>query len=397
MSLQTVDDALEILLSQVNVQNRTERRPLSDVDGCVLSEDIAAPINVPPFANSAMDGYAVRAADVRVDAPLKVTQIIAAGREGEPHKPATASRIFTGAPLPSGADAILIQEDVELHGDHIVPRATVTAGEHIRPEGQDMRRGSTVLEKGRRLMPADLALAASVGLSDLPVFTPLKIALLSTGDELVEPPATLAPGQIFNSNRRALAASMARLGFEPLDLGIVPDDEQITQSRLLEAANSADVVISTGGVSVGDRDFVKQAVEASGRLAIWKLAIKPGKPLAFGETHGKPFFGLPGNPVSSLVTFLALARPFLLKMQGATQFRSELWPGIAAFDFEGGSRQEYLRVQAKPSHDGIKLHPFAEQGSGVMSSLAWATALAVIEPGRVVREGDRVDYLSLQF
>lgn len=397
MNLQTVAEALDTLLSQVQPQSQTERRVLSEADGCVLSETIEAPIDVPPFANSAMDGYAVRAADVQVHSPMLVKQIIAAGQRGAPHQAGTASRIFTGAPVPAGADSVLIQEDVEVDGDRIKPKVTVLVGDHVRPQGQDMKRGAVVLEKGRRLMPADLALAASVGLTELPVYTPLKIALMSTGDELVEPPATLAPGQIFNSNRRALAASMARLGFEPLDLGIVPDDEQITKDRLLEAARCADVVITTGGVSVGDRDFVKQSVEASGHLSIWKLAIKPGKPLAFGETHGKPFFGLPGNPVSSLVTFIALARPFLLKMQGATDFLPQLWPGISGFDFDGGSRQEYLRVQARPGLDGVTLYQFSEQGSGVMSSLAWATALAIIEPGRIVRVGDRVNYLSLQY
>jgi molybdopterin molybdotransferase len=396
MSLMTVASALAQLLQSADCRQDDQERLIEETDGFILSRDVVSSIDVPPFSNSAMDGYAVRAEDVAVGQKLPIGQIIAAGATGAPHQAGSASRIFTGAPMPLGADSVLIQEDAEALGDHIVPTESVTAGDHVRTQGQDIEQGAAILPRGRRLRPADLALAASVGLETLPVYQPLRVAILSTGDELVEPPAQLAPGQIYNSNRRALAASIKRLGMVPVDLGIVPDDETLTQLRLREAAEQADVVMTTGGVSVGDRDFVKQSVSSAGELELWKLAIKPGKPLAFGKVHGKPFFGLPGNPVSSIVTFVALATPYLLKKQGATDYLPMQWPGVAAFDFEGGGRQEYLRVQLRPEQDEVRLHLYPQQGSGVMSSLAWADALAIIEPGRAVREGDPVQYLSLR-
>ncbi len=396
MSLMTVASALAQLLQSAECNQAAEERPIEETDGFILSADVASSIDVPPFSNSAMDGYAVRAEDVALGQKLSIGQIIAAGAVGAPHQVGSASRIFTGAPIPSGADSVLIQEDAEALEHHIVPTALVTAGDHIRTQGQDIKQGAVILPKGRRLKPADLALAASVGLETLPVYQPLRVAILSTGDELVEPPAELAPGQIYNSNRRALAASIKRLGMMPVDFGIVPDDEALTQLRLREAAEQADIVMTTGGVSVGDRDFVKQSVRAAGQLELWKLAIKPGKPLAFGHVHGKPFFGLPGNPVSSIVTFVALATPYLLKRQGAADYLPVPWPGIAAFDFQGGGRQEYLRVQLRPEQGEVRLHLYPQQGSGVMSSLSWADALAIIEPGQAVREGDRVQYLSLR-
>jgi len=396
MSLMTVASALAQLLQSADCRQDAQERLIEEADGFILSRDVASSIDVPPFSNSAMDGYAVRAEDVAVGQKLPVGQVIAAGATGALHQAGSASRIFTGAPMPLGADSVLIQEDAEALGDYIVPTESVTAGDHVRTQGQDIEHGAAILPRGRRLRPADLALAASVGLETLPVYQPLRVAILSTGDELVEPPAQLAPGQIYNSNRRALAASIKRLGMVPVDLGIVPDDETLTQLRLREAAEQADVVMTTGGVSVGDRDFVKQSVLSAGELELWKLAIKPGKPLAFGKFHGKPFFGLPGNPVSSIVTFVALATPYLLKKQGATDYLPVQWPGVAAFDFEGGGRQEYLRVQLRPEEGEVRLHLYPQQGSGVMSSLAWADALAIIEPGQAVREGDRVQYLSLR-
>ena len=396
MSLMTVASALAQLLQSADCSQDAEERLIEETDGFILSRDVTSSIDVPPFSNSAMDGYAVRAEDVAVGQKLPVGQIIAAGATGAPHQAGSASRIFTGAPMPLGADSVLIQEDAEALGDYIVPAESVTVGDHVRTQGQDIEQGAVILPGGRRLRPADLALAASVGLETLSVYQPLRVAILSTGDELVEAPAQLAPGQIYNSNRRALAASIKRLGMVPVDLGIVPDDETLTQLRLREAAEQADVVMTTGGVSVGDRDFVKQSVLSAGELELWKLAIKPGKPLAFGKVHGKPFFGLPGNPVSSIVTFVALATPYLLKKQGATDYLPVRWPGVAAFDFEGGGRQEYLRVQLQPEEGEVRLHLYPQQGSGVMSSLAWADALAIIEPGQAVREGDRIQYLSLR-
>ena len=264
MSLMTVASALAQLLQSADCSQDDKERLIEETDGFILSRDVASSIDVPPFSNSAMDGYAVRAEDVAVGQKLSVGQIIAAGATGAPHQAGSASRIFTGAPMPVGADSVLIQEDAEALGDHIVPTESVTAGDHVRTQGQDIEQGAVILSRGRKLRPADLALAASVGLETLPVYQPLRVAILSTGDELVEPPAQLAPGQIYNSNRRALAASIKRLGMVPVDLGIVPDDETLTQLRLREAAEQADVVMTTGGVSVGDRDFVKQSVSSAG-------------------------------------------------------------------------------------------------------------------------------------
>ncbi|MBT3460735.1 MAG: molybdopterin molybdotransferase MoeA [Gammaproteobacteria bacterium] len=391
----SVENALQRLLSQAVPVTACETIALDQALGRILGDDIIATRAVPPANNSAMDGFAVRSTDVVVGQPLSIHQIIPAGSPGEPLNGGSAARIFTGGEMPIGADAVLIQEDAEFDEVHLVPKATVKTGENVRPKGQDIQEGAQVLACGQRLGPADLSLLASLGKDNALVYRKLTVAILSTGDELVQPPEALKPGQIYNSNRYALAALLTQMGIAVVDMGIVSDDLDATLVALARAAEQADVIICSGGVSVGDRDFVKEAVTQLGALDVWKLAIKPGKPMAYGHVQNKPFFGLPGNPVSTFVTFEVLARPYLVRLQGQLETESVAWPGQAAFEFKAGARQEYLRVRAVPNGSSVQLIAFKAQGSGVMSSLSWANALAVVAPNQWVRVGDTLPYLLM--
>ena len=395
MTLMSVENALQRLLSQAGPVTACETIALDQALGRILGDDIIATRAVPPANNSAMDGFAVRSTDVVVGQPLSIHQIIPAGSPGEPLNGGSAARIFTGGEMPIGADAVLIQEDAEFDEVHLVPKATVNVGENVRPKGQDIQEGAQVLACGQRLGPADLSLLASLGKDNALVYRKLTVAILSTGDELVQPPEALKPGQIYNSNRYALAALLTQMGIVVVDMGIVSDDLDATLVALARAAEQADVIICSGGVSVGDRDFVKEAVTQLGALDVWKLAIKPGKPMAYGHVQNKPFFGLPGNPVSTFVTFEVLARPYLVRLQGQLETESVAWPGQAAFEFKAGARQEYLRVRAVPNGSSVQLIAFKAQGSGVMSSLSWANALAVVAPNQWVRVGDTLPYLLM--
>jgi len=395
MTLMSVENARERLLSQAEPAAGFETIALDQALGRILGDDIIAPRAVPPADNSAMDGFAVRSNDVVVGQPLSIEQIIPAGRPGQPLSPGRAARIFTGGEMPVGADAVLIQEDAEFDEVRLLPKALVARGENVRPKGQDIEEGALVLACGHQLGPADLSLLASIGANTAQVYRRLTVAILATGDELVQPPEVLKPGQIYNSNRYALAALLTQMGIAVLDMGIVPDDLEATLAALTRAAEQADVIICSGGVSVGDRDFVKEAVTQLGSLDVWKLAIKPGKPMAFGQVQNKPFFGLPGNPVSTFVTFEVLARPYLAHLQGRLETASVTWPGQATFEFKAGGRQEYLRVRAVPNASSVQLIAFEAQGSGVMSSLSWANALAVVAPNQMVQVGDTLPYLLM--
>lgn len=394
MGLVPVEKALDQLLGFARPIDETVVVSLAEALGKVLAVDVASPVQVPPHDNSAMDGYAAAAGDVKAGEAYPISQRIAAGSVGTPLEPGTLARIFTGAPIPGGADAVVIQEDTEMAEERVRVLEVPRPGENIRPAGQDIEKGSVILSRGRRLLPQDLSLLASVGLAEVTVFRTLSIAILSTGDELVEPPAPLQPGQIYNSNRHALAGLIKRLDMNVVDLGIVPDSPEATEQALREAAKY-DMIVSTGGVSVGEEDHVKATVESLGELNLWRLAIKPGKPLAYGHVDGTPFFGLPGNPVSTFVTFLVLTRPYLLKYQGVTDYQHDYLSGIADFEFQGGGRQEYLRVKVCFEDGQPKLRPFDNQGSGVMSSLSWADALAEIPAGQVVARGDPVRILLI--
>ena len=392
-----VAEALSQVLAQAQPLVDVEDVPLIDALGRVLAADQVSPLAVPGEDNSAMDGYAVRVADLGSGA-LPVSQRIPAGVMGEPLKPGTVARIFTGAPVPVGADAVVMQEDCRASDDGVVIDAEASPGQHIRPAGQDIQQGSTVLAAGRRLRPQDLGLLASIGCATVPVVRRLQVAILSTGDELVEPGGgVLAPGQLYNSNRYTLAGLLRSLDIAVIDGGIVPDDPDATRDALQQAADNADCVITSGGVSVGEEDHVKQQVEALGHLNLWKLAMKPGKPLAFGHIGETPFIGLPGNPSSVFVTFCLIARPYLLRLQGVTdQALPELKVRAGFSTNRPGGRQEYLRVMLEEDPaQGLIARRYANQSSGVLSSVSQSNALAVVPPGVTVTAGVEVAVLLL--
>ena len=390
--LLSVDQALEILLAGAKPVSEVEQIPTMMAAGRVLARAQSSTMDVPPMDNSAMDGYAVRLEDLNsIGEKLKVAQRIPAGSVGRPLEAGTAARIFTGAPVPAGADAVVMQEDCSLSGDFVFIKKSPKEGEWIRRTGSDIRKGGVVLVAGKRLLPQDTGLAASVGIKTLPVFRKVRLGLFFTGDELVMPGDPLPPGRIYNSNRFTLNGLAGAFGCEVRDYGIVPDKLEATRDALRRAAAENDIIVTSGGVSVGDEDHVKPAVEAEGSLLMWKIAMKPGRPLAFGRVKEAAFIGLPGNPVSSFVTFLLFVRPFLLKTQGQTETAPRAIDARADFDWlKPDARREFLRVKWN-AQGGLDLYP--TQDSAVLTSTAWADGLLDNPPATAIRRGDRVRFL----
>ncbi len=392
------DAARAQLLSFATAPVITDEVPLLEAHGRVLAQGVVSPMDVPAFANSSMDGYAICPADPNAASlQLAVTQRIAAGSQGCMLLPGQAARIFTGAPVPPGTFAVVPQEIVEVAGDQISIAKPVHANDHIRAQGEDIAAGTEIIAPGKKLKPADLALTASVGVTHVRTYRPLTVAILLTGDELVEPGAPLGPGQIYNSNRYWLQSLLTDIGCRVLDPGIVRDTPEETRAALDQASQKADVIITCGGVSVGEEDHVRAAVASMGRIDLWQIAMKPGKPLAYGKVHQADFIGLPGNPVSAFVTFVLMALPFLQLRMGLPA--QALTPRKLTADFEWPKpdrRREFIRVRQKTDEAGnISLDRWPNQGSGVMSSVAWADGLADIAPGQIIQRGDAVPYLSL--
>ncbi|MGX9697799.1 molybdopterin molybdotransferase MoeA [Janthinobacterium lividum] len=376
-------------------------RPVAEVElvdtmranGRVLAAAQTSTLNVPERDNTQMDGYAVRAQDCASGAAsLPVSQRIAAGHVGQPLQPGTAARIFTGALIPDGADCVVMQEQCTLLDGVVTVSHVPQAGEWVRRQGEDIRAGGEILGAGRRLRSQEMGLAASVGLAQLPVLRKLRVAVFFTGDELAMPGEPLAPGAVYNSNRFTLRGLLENLGCEITDLGIVPDSLEATKAVLRQAAQGNDLIITSGGVSVGEEDHIKPAVEAEGRLNMWQIAVKPGKPLAFGEVQDAFFIGLPGNPVSSFVTFLLFVRPFILRLQGvAGNLAPRSYKLPAAFErLKADKRNEFLR--AKVNEEG-ELELFANQSSGVLTSTVWGDGLIDCPPGLSIARGDMLRFI----
>ena len=386
------EDALAALLAKAEAVRETEVCDTMVAAGRVLAADQRSPIAVPALDTSSMDGYALRTADVRVAGErLRVSQRIPAGSVGNELVPGTAARIFTGAPLPPGADAVVMQELCEAAGEDVIVNHVPCVGEAMRVAGSEIGAGAVLLNQGIRLTPQALGLVASVGIAQLPVFRRLRVALFSTGSELVMPGEPLPPGGVYNSNRFQLRALLEQLGCDVTDLGIVPDRLEDTRKALRNAAEGHDLIVTSGGVSVGEEDHVKPAVEAEGKLEIWKIAMKPGKPLAYGRVGAAAFIGLPGNPVSSFVTCLMMVRPFVLATQGLTEVTPKALLLEAAFDWpRPDRRREFLR--GRRDEEG-RVELFAHQGPAALSSIVWADGLVEVPPSTPVERGERVRFI----
>jgi molybdopterin molybdotransferase len=391
----TFAEALSRLLAQARPVEGLETVPLLYSSRRVLAEDIVSPIAVPGWDNSQMDGYAVRAADIAGATPekpvvLPVSDRIPAGNVGGTLKAGSAARIFTGAPMPEGADTVVPQEDCEAVPEGVKFTKPLREGSWVRRRGSDIEQGSVVLRKGDRLQPAAVGMCASIGRAYVKVYRRLRVGIFFTGNELVQPGQPLPPGGIYNSNRFMIRSLLQELGCEALDLGNIPDNLDATIKAFESAAAEADVILTSGGMSVGEEDHVKPAVEALGKLEVWRIRLKPGKPFAFGEVRGVPFIGCPGNPVASFVVFLMMARPYLLRTMGLTDIDVKPIAVRADFDWlKPGDRQEFVRVRRNAS-GGLDL--YHTQNSQVLSSCAWADGLVDIPIGGTVHRGDMVSY-----
>jgi molybdopterin molybdotransferase len=391
----SVSEAITSLLGSSQRLVESEEVDLISALGRTLARDVIATVDVPPADNSAMDGYALRHGDWQVaEISLPLSQRIAAGSVPLALEPGTAARIFTGAEVPAGADTVVMQEHCETtEKSASIPGVNIlrlpALGANIRPRGQDITRGQKMLPAGHRMRGQDMGLLASQGIGKIQVYKRLKVAILSTGDELVEPGRELQGGQIYNSNRFTMHGQLAAWGFEVVDLGVARDEPEAIRELFEAAAEKADVILSSGGVSVGEEDYVKDVVESLGAIDLWKIAIKPGKPFAFGQVQGTPFLGLPGNPVSVFVTMLIIGRPYLFRCQGISDTTVHAMPHTACFENRGSPRENYLRVRL--GENGLE--PFSSQSSGVLLSTSWGDGLVRQHVNEDIKEGDSVEFL----
>lgn len=397
--MKTFDEALAYLVQQASPTTKTLKLPISEARGYVLAAPITSDVNVPPYDNSMMDGYAVCLSDLSTSDEFEVSQRIPAGHTGSELKPGTIARIFTGAPIPPGVDAVIMQEETEqLAEDRVrITAESTRQGQNIRRLGEDIAQGQVILKQGHRLTPQDLGLIASIGVAEIDVYQPLKIATFTTGDELLEPGEAPQAGKIFNSNRYILAGAIPQLGFELIDLGRVEDTLEATIDAMKRAAELADVVMTTGGVSVGEEDHIKPAIDTLGELDMWKVKMKPGKPIAYGRIGDTPFIGLPGNPVSAFATFNLFARPYLQTLQGMrTSHIDPIWVE-AAFDWpKANFRREFARAKLVNDTDKrvTRVDVYPKQGSNVLTSTSWADGFVVIPEDTTVTKGDIVAFYS---
>ena len=400
-SLMSADDALSFLIDSASVTAKTEAVSLDDSLGRILASDIHSTINVPGFDNSAMDGYTIALNDSQVaqeNLSFKVVDRIAAGSTGKDLNSGSAARIFTGAPIPKGANTVVMQEECKLSEDksQITVARAINLNENIRPTGNDILKGNVILSSGKQIKPQDISLAASVGVGELVVFKKIKVGVFFTGDELVEPGNPLSPGKIYNSNRYALVALLKQVGCDVINLGNIEDKLDATCDALEALESQCDLIMTTGGVSVGEEDHVKPAVEKLGELNLWKIRMKPGKPLAYGKVKQTPFIGLPGNPVSSFVTFCIFSLPFIKKMQGNSNYESKILKVKTNFDCKRAKpRREYARVRIDYSTETPLANLFPKQGSDVMSSVVWADGIIEIPENTTFEAGTILNYYSM--
>ncbi|WP_370195665.1 molybdopterin molybdotransferase MoeA [Aurantimonas coralicida] len=399
-SMMTVDETVALITARLQPLAGIEAVPLAEADGRILAADLVAPMPLPPFANSAVDGYAIRSADLPQENERRFSvsgRVQAGSRSNEDVPPGEAARIFTGAPMPGGADTVFMQEDVRVEPDGaVLLPAGLKPGANMRPAGEDVATGAIVLRSGRRLRPQDIAMAAALGQVELTVRRPVRVALFSTGNEIVAPGAERASSQLFDSNRFMLMAMLRRLGCAVSDLNILPDDRDAIAATLRAAARDHDLVLTSGGVSTGEADFVKDAVEGTGRMVFWRIAIKPGRPVAMGVIDGTPLIGLPGNPVASFVTFAHVARPAILALAGAEPEATVATPVRAAFAYRKKlGRREYVRASLCRAADGtLEVQKFPREGAGLLSSLVDTDGLVELgEDVVAVAPGDTVGFI----
>ena len=393
--LMPLDQALKHLVDSATPLADEETVMLDEALGRVLAQPVVSSINVPAWDNSAMDGYAVRYKDINDLDQLPVTQRIPAGKNGQPLLPRTAARIFTGAPVPAGADTVVMQEMITREGEMIHINGDIKEGSNIRRAGEDIRSGDKIIESGTRLQPQHVGLAASTGIEELIVKRKLRVAVFTTGDELTMPGHALEEGKIYNSNRYLFRGLLEKMDCEVIDIGNVIDQYDATCEVLKIAAAKADLILSSGGVSVGEEDYVKKALENLGNLELWKIAVRPGKPLAFGNVNGVPFIGVPGNPVSLFVTFSIFVRPFILRSMGVSDVTPVEYKVAAGFDWKRpDKRAEYMRARLVTNDEGqMVVDVYPSRSSGVLSSVTWADGMIVINPEQQLIKGDSVRFI----